>query len=123
MMRDPIAFAIRLITLLTCLVLMAASQAQGDAKNCAKTTWQQCALFVKDDLKAAHNANATFNTMTQWNNKFDETYKAMRATRQPVASQTDLDKIQEGIRKKVDPIEWARDKAIEVIVRRYLPRI
>jgi hypothetical protein len=67
----------------------------------------------------AHPIEA-YELAAQWDRLFQERYLALEG--QP-RTKTDVDKILEELKSKVDPVEYAKDKAIDSAVKKWFKRL
>ncbi len=89
----------------------------NDVYSCAGKVRDE--LLKRPDNYRAH-ADAAFELAVQWDRAYRVAYLRVKGQRRTTS---DVDKILEELRSKVDPIEWAKDKLVDAAVKNYLPRL
>ena len=58
-----------------------------------------------------------------WNKRYQAAYLSLKAKGLDVRSESDIEKIEEELGSLLSPIEWAKEKTIELIVEQYLQKL
>jgi hypothetical protein len=90
--------------------------------DCSAMSWQDCAAFVQDKLQneLAKEPLAAIKTVNAyWSPKFDQTYRALPKS----DDKSDLEKIEEEVTDRINPISWAKDALQDAALKKLLPRI
>lgn len=111
-----------LIVLTYLLLPNSALRAQAATDICASSTWSNCGVEIKKELdKKPIDPKLVIHLAIVWGKAFDIRYDALRKEGHVQTSTPDSEKIFGAIKSKIDPIEVAKDKAIDELLKKYLP--
>jgi hypothetical protein len=95
-------------------------------KVCRSSTWVNCGTAVQDALKKMPqppDPKAVLSLALAWGQAYDQQYEALRSKGKLQKSTPDADKIFDEVKSHLDPVEVAKDKAIDALLKKYLPRV
>lgn len=96
--------------------------AESATDICANSTWSNCGVAIKKELeKNPIDPKLVIHLAMVWGKVFDTQYDALRKQGRVQSSTPDSEKIFEAVKSKIDPIEVAKDKAIDELLKKYLP--
>jgi len=91
---------------------------------CANTTWSNCGVAVKEALqKNPSDPKDILQIASAWGRAYDARYNELRAKGRVEKATPDADKIFEAVSSKLNPLEIAKDKARDALVKKYLARL
>lgn len=93
--------------------------------SCHNLTMFNCAKRVRDTLTAnsvalADDPQRAIRIAAEWDTVYRKAYLGLKG--QP-RSESDLNKLRDAIVEKINPVEIAKEKALDALVKRYLPRL
>lgn len=119
-MKSLMVFSCSLVFL---FVLSAQLEGQTAEDACSKGTWANCGMAVKKELDKAPPAQRTVELALLWEKAYDARFNELRRSGKLERSTPDSEKIYEAVKEKLNPIEIAKDKAKEELLKKYLPRL
>ena len=89
---------------------------------CESTTWSNCGVAVKHELeKNPSDPKKIIEIAMAWGKAYNVRYNELR-TKGRIAT-PDSDKIFEAINSKLKPLEVAKDKTVDALVKKYLSQL
>ena len=88
---------------------------------CKTSTWSNCGLAIKQELdKKPADPKRVVQLAAAWGESFGARFNSLRKQGRVEQSTPDSEKIFDEINSKLNPVEIAKDKALEAILKRYL---
>jgi hypothetical protein len=91
---------------------------------CESTTWSNCGVAVKHELeKNPSDPKKIIEIAMAWGKAYNVRYNELRTKGRIVSATPDSDKIFEAINSKLNPLEVAKDKTVDALVKKYLSQL
>jgi hypothetical protein len=99
--------------------------ALGSDRLCAHATWATCSGLIKDaiDKDDGSEPKRLLGLAMEWNESCDARYEQLRKVGRAESSVPDSEKVYEAVRDKLNPESIAKDKALDLLFRTWLPRV
>ena len=99
-------------------------KAQSVQSICANTTWSNCGVAVKLELKKnPSDPKEILQIALAWGKAYDSRYQELRQKGRIQTATPDADKIFEAVKSKIDPLEIAKDQAVDALAKKYFSRL
>jgi hypothetical protein len=92
--------------------------AQPVVPNCDSLSWQDCATMIESVLESATTPADAMQAWGAWSGKYDLIYRNFGAA---AVTPSDLDRIEDSIRDKIDSWSSPTDIALDTGLKRYFP--
>jgi len=108
------------------LLIFSASVRSGQITKCSdpkQTTVMDCASHVQSLLRTNEyraDVKKALQLVSEWNARYEKAYLALKIQGR---SKSAIEKLQEEVLGEVNPLEIAKDKGIEDLVKRYLSKL
>ncbi len=91
---------------------------------CANTTWSNCGVAVKEALqKNPSDPKDILQIASAWGMAYEARYNELRKKGRVEKATPDADKIFESVSSKLNPLEIAKDKTVDALVKKYFARL
>lgn len=113
------------IGLAVALMLAFVSSHGATPLKCSTGTWMACAMQIENEVVKNRDyylkdPKAALALGAEWDRVFQAAY--LRLAKQP-RSESDLAQVRQEIEDKLNPANYVKDKALESLVKKYLPRL
>lgn len=107
------------------LMIGNSATAQTTESICKNSSWSNCGVAVKQvlDNNPPTNPHDIVALGMLWAASYGKQYDALRASGHLDRSTPNSQKIFEEVSSKLNPVDIAKDKAIDALVKRFLPRL
>ncbi len=107
------------------LMLVFVSSHSATPLKCSTGTWMTCAVQIEDEVVKNRDhylkdPKAALALGAEWDRVFQAAY--LRLAKQP-RSESDLALVRQEIEGKLNPANYVKDKALESLMKKYLPRL
>lgn len=110
--------------LLVVVSLEGALLGQPAQSVCPNSTWSNCGIAVKQELQTKpSDPKKVIQLAMLWGAAYDAQYNELRKKSRLQTSTPDSDKIFEQVSSKLNPVDIATDKALDALVKKFLPRV
>lgn len=99
-------------------------RAQSLLDYCTKSTWSNCGVAVRQELdKNPTDLKRIVEIAGLWGTAYSAQYDSLRRRGKLETSTPDAQKIYDAVADKLNPINIAKDKASDALLKRFLPRL
>lgn len=118
--------AVYVMAVLFAVLILSALPVRADTVDdaCTKGTWANCGAAAKQwlDKNASPTPQQLVRVANLWAEAYGKQFDQLRAAHRIEKSTPDSEKIFEAVKSKLDPIDIAKDKAVDSIVKKLLPK-